>query len=221
MIRGIVHSARPRRLRRARHVVVSAVVVVVAALGATPAGAECTTSICTGATCTINGTHDLDSPCTLDFSGQAVTVDANAILRTTPGGQFMIRAKSRVMNGLLKASNGGITITVDGAFSMIASGSLIDTSSTKNGEWGLVDITAGGTATLRKIVTSGVGWGGDLEVEAGVGRRHKRMISRIGRTPARWLRPTPYSHLRDTAFSCGRTRPEGGNHTRTYLRATD
>jgi hypothetical protein len=149
------------------HERVALVAMTVVLLGAARAGAECNTSICATATCTIKNTHDLDPGCELDFTGKAVTIDGTATLRTTNGNFFTIRAKSLVMNGTLKAPNGEITIIADGDFSMIAGGSLIDTSSGNDQEWGTVDITAGGTATLRKIVTNGVGYGGDLTVEAG------------------------------------------------------
>ena len=136
---------------------------VVLFVGARPVLGECTDSICAGNPCTISGTHVLDSGCILAFAGKTVTLAQNAVLS---GGSFTMVARDVILKGKVNTPNSSVNFYVDNTFDMRL-GSQINTASTNIGEWGEVDIRAGGAVTLRRIVADGGNYGGDIYVSGG------------------------------------------------------
>jgi hypothetical protein len=149
--------------RRLRLVALLVGTVVGSGVGTQVTRAACTTAICPAfPSCTIVGTHDLGAKCILDFSTKNVTVGQNAVLRTQAAGSLEIRAKTLALNGTLRASGGDVTVRVGGDFTMAGAKSFIDTATSTPGVAGVVEITAAGRATIGKVVTKGVGDGGDV-----------------------------------------------------------
>ena len=91
----------------------AAFAALVAPLVATRADAACSPgTICPGAgtTCTISTLVTVDNGCLLTWSNKNVTVAAGGTIQVASGGSFTIEAGSLVVNGLLSAPAGAITI---------------------------------------------------------------------------------------------------------------
>jgi len=145
----------------------TAIALALQVIAARPVHAQCdATVLCPADPCTITGLHDLGGNCILAFTGKTVTVDGAATLRTDDLGSLTIEAKNLTLAGTITGKGGSVRLDIDNDFSMPVLGSLIDTQSANPGEWGDVDITAGNVATLRRIFTDGVDYGGDIWVEA-------------------------------------------------------
>lgn len=127
-------------------------------------------------TCTITGTWNIDSDCTLDFGARSVelkgTFQASAL-----GGSFVVRATSVTLNaGKLKSigdlSHGGgdISVLVTNSFTMQGAAPRIDTSG--NGGGGTIRVRAVGiTLTTGTITADGgsgttCGPGGGIDLDA-------------------------------------------------------
>ena len=137
---------------------VAGVLVCVLASAQRARALECTTSICSGNPCTITGTHQLSTPCTLDFGGKNVTLAPTSSLESPDGGTLLLHAGTLTARGLIQAFDGNIGITTDGDFKL--SGTTTSGQIIADGTFGSIDVSAGGTATIGGIRVSADGFFG-------------------------------------------------------------
>jgi hypothetical protein len=189
----------------------TAIALALQVIAARPVHAQCdATVLCPADPCTITGLHDLGGNCILAFTGKTVTVDGAATLRTDDLGSLTIEAKNLTLAGTITGKGGSVRLDIDNDFSMPVLGSLIDTQSANPGEWGDVDITAGNVATLRRIFTDGVDYGGDIWVEA----KSMSVVGRCGPT-AGWRAASSDSTRSGTPTASAATSPSPATSPRT------
>ena len=142
----------------------------------------------TGGACTVTGTWEIDSNCTIDF-GTADVVLKGTLKATSTSGAFRIKAATLELQGGKVRSlgdvdhpGGNLVIEVAGAFRMSGTGPRIDTSGAAGG--GTIQVSASTVDVASGVIAAEGGGGstcgdaGTISVEASAGELSSQGIIR-------------------------------------------